>query len=142
MALANGNLYTMSNLYYDGTSFRYLGSGLNGSYMSQYLNSFSWYLASGNNTAGSIPSTGLGAPAMALDTHATLSLANPASSGSNYAVCSGCKVISSSSTTDLVEVKSGWTYDKFGADPRARSINLAKKEACISAGYKFEFWIF
>lgn len=36
----------------------------------------------------------------------------------------------------IIEVKSDWIYKLD------KNKNLAKKEACLKAGYKFEFWIF
>ena len=36
----------------------------------------------------------------------------------------------------IIEVKSEWTF-KIN-----KKKNLLKKEACLKAGYKFEFWIF
>jgi hypothetical protein len=36
----------------------------------------------------------------------------------------------------IIEVKSQWTYDV------SESINLKKKESCLSQGFCFEFWIF
>lgn len=41
----------------------------------------------------------------------------------------------------IIEVKSSWTYDGKGTNPDLLSINLAKRQACLDAGYSFNFVI-
>ena len=39
--------------------------------------------------------------------------------------------------TRIIEVKSSYTYDGKGKNPKTLSQNLAKEKACVAAGYKF-----
>lgn len=45
------------------------------------------------------------------------------------------------SENKIIEVKSIWTYSGNNSRPDWLSKNLAKQQASINAGYKFEFWI-